>query len=207
MYLWSQEEVMFDMHCVIFAGGKSSRMGTDKALLPFGGCDTLLEYQYERMKKIFKNVSISVKSSKKVESVSKEHVSYNVIEDAKGSGVFAPTAGFVAMFKALDDEKFFVLSVDTPFISKVEIASLIDADCEDIDATIAKTKTGMHPMCGVYHRSLEESFQHMLKEDNHRLGKLLKVSKTKYVTFEDDRAFSNLNHPHEYDRALLLYKK
>ncbi len=30
-----------DIPLVIFAGGKSSRMGKDKALLPFGGYSTL----------------------------------------------------------------------------------------------------------------------------------------------------------------------
>jgi len=40
--------VKFDT-AIIFAGGKSSRMGRDKALLPFGGYDTLTEYQYRRL--------------------------------------------------------------------------------------------------------------------------------------------------------------
>ena len=52
---------MLDIPCVIFAGGKSSRMGEDKALLPFAEFNTLTEFQLTRLKKIFKTVYISCK--------------------------------------------------------------------------------------------------------------------------------------------------
>ncbi len=187
---------MLDMHCVIFAGGKSSRMGQDKALLPFGGYDTLIEYQHERMEKIFKKVSISCKGTNKIE------FTCNIIEDPKESKVFAPTAGFVALFNTLNDERVFVISVDTPFITKDEIIQLLHADNPALDATIAKTAMGAHPMCGIYHRTLHPHFKTMLQEENHRLGRLLKESRTCYVSFENDEAFTNLNHLHEYQEAL-----
>jgi len=43
----------FDIPCVILCGGKSSRMGEDKALLPFGEYSTLVQYQYERLQSVF----------------------------------------------------------------------------------------------------------------------------------------------------------
>jgi len=49
---------------IIFAGGKSSRMGRDKALLPFGGYQSLAQYQYNKLKTIFKDVYISTKKNK-----------------------------------------------------------------------------------------------------------------------------------------------
>jgi len=189
---------MIDMHCVIFAGGKSSRMGEDKALLPFGGYSSLAEFQYERMKKIFLHVSISTKSAEKFSFTCK------AIEDPKDISTFAPTAGFVAMFNTLHVKKVFVLSVDTPFVDEKIINALIDADNDSLDTVIAKTAQGTHPMCGIYHSSLHVKFQEMLKNDNHRLGKLLSESKTEYVYFEDEAPFANLNHPHEYQKALLL---
>jgi len=187
---------MIDMHCVIFAGGKSSRMGEDKALLPFGGYSSLAEFQYERMKKIFLHVSISAKN------IDKFSFTCKAIEDPKNITTFAPTAGFVAMFNTLHVKKVFVLSVDSPFINEGTIKALIDADNDSLDAVIAKTDQGTHPMCGIYHSSLHVRFQEMLKNDNHRLGKLLSESNTKYVYFEDEAPFANLNHPHEYQEAL-----
>ncbi|MDX1296131.1 MAG: NTP transferase domain-containing protein, partial [Sulfurimonadaceae bacterium] len=109
--------------------------------------------------------------------------------------------GFVSVFNHLEDERFFVLSVDAPFVEVEQIEALIAADGDDIDAVIARTESGSHPMCGIYHRSLAPEFEAMLREDNHRLGQLLKQHETRYVTFDDEIPFANLNHPHEYQEA------
>ena len=189
---------MLNIPCVIFAGGKSSRMGEDKSLLPFSSFDTLTEYQLSRLNKIFKTVYISTKERSKFD------FDAAFIEDIKTDDIFAPTAGFVAIFEQIKDEKFFALSVDSPFVSETEINRLLEADSDELDAVIAKTDFGSHPMCGIYHRSLQAAFSDMLKNDNHKLGFLLKNSKTKYVHFEDEKPFLNLNHPHEYQEALKL---
>ena len=189
---------MLDIPCVIFAGGKSSRMGEDKSLLPFSPFDTLAEYQLSRLNKIFTTVYISTKERSKFD------FDATFIEDVKTDNIFAPTAGFIAIFETIKDDKFFALSVDSPFVSEAEINKILEADSDELDATIAKTDFGIHPMCGVYHRSLLTAFEDMLKHDNHKLGFLLKNSKTKYIHFEDDKPFLNLNHPHEYQEALKL---
>jgi len=184
----------FDLNCVIFAGGKSSRMGQDKSLLPFGDCNTLAEYQYRRLSKLFANVYISTKEKK-------FDFEAELIIDAASEAVFAPTAGFAAMFRQLRDERVFVLSVDTPFVGEEEIAAILEKDSDDLDAVVAQTASGSHPMCGIYHRTLLPSFKKMLKEENHRLAQLLKSSKTAYVAFDREAPFTNLNHPHEYEAA------
>ena len=189
---------MFKIPCVIFAGGKSSRMGEDKALLPFGGFDTLTEFQLTRLKKIFKTVYISCKSKEKF------HFSASYIEDVKTENLYAPTAGFLAIFETLQTKSFFALSVDAPFVDAKTIKTLIDADTPDLDACIAKTDFGVQPMCGVYHSSLHLSFTQMVKQNNHKLGFLLKNSHTKYIHFKDETPFLNLNNQQEYKEALTL---
>ena len=189
---------MFNIPCVIFAGGRSSRMGKDKSLLPFADFDTLTQFQLSRLSKLFKTVYISCKDSNKFD------FSANFIEDVKTDSVYAPTAGFVAIFKELQDESFFALSVDSPFVSEKEIKELIKQDTKESDATIAKTKFAMQPMCGIYHRSLESKFLDMLESNNHKLGHLLNSSNTTFVNFDNEKPFLNLNHPHEYEKALAL---
>lgn len=44
----------------------------------------------------------------------------------------------------------------------------------------------------------------MLQNDNHKLGLLLKNANTSFVDFNDESAFLNLNHPHEYEEALRI---
>lgn len=191
---------MFDLSCVLFAGGKSSRMGEDKSLLPFGGCETLAEFQYSRLKKLFPQVYLCAKTD------SKFAFDANIILDPEGAD-FAPTAGFVGAFNALNDDRIMVLSVDTPFVGEEVFRTLIDADSDDLDAVIAKTASGTHPMCGIYHRSLMREMERMLREGDHRLGKLLAASDTRYVLFEDEEPFANLNHPHEYREAYERYAR
>ncbi len=188
---------MIDTPCIIFAGGKSSRMGTDKALLPFGGYPTLIQFQYERLKKIFRHLYISCKSAENFD------IEAEFIEDIKTEAIYAPTTGFIAVFETLHAEQIFVLSVDTPFIGEDEIREILKHKEEGYDAVIAKTPQGIHPMCGLYSRSLHKSFKEMLQSGEHRLGKLLKNSHTLYIEFNDEDPFLNLNHPHEYKAALL----
>ena len=189
---------MLQVPCVIFAGGKSSRMGEDKALLPFAGFNTLTEFQLTRLKKIFKTVYISCKDKNIFDFDS------SFIEDIKTDSTYAPTLGFISVFNHIPDNRFFALSVDSPFIDEQVIQKILDEDTEYSEATIAKTDFGIHPMCGIYHRSLEPGFVSMNKNNNHKLGYLLKNSKTNYVYFEDEKPFLNLNHPHEYQEALKL---
>jgi len=183
------------MHCIIFAGGKSSRMGEDKSLLPFGGYPTLAQFQYTRLQALFSRVSISAKNREKF------GFDAEFIDDPEGAD-FAPTAGFVSAFRNIPDDRIMVLSVDTPFVDQRVFQALIDSDSPEADAVIAKTAGGVHPMCGIYHRSLLGEFERMLEEKDHRLGKLLGSSKTVYVEFPEEEPFANLNHPHEYQEAL-----
>jgi len=184
--------------CILFAGGKSSRMGTDKALLPFASFTTLTEFQYTRLKKIFQNVYISCKNSDKFDFEA------DFIEDSVQADIFAPTAGFLAAFRELQTENIFVLSVDTPFVDAAIIKKIFEAKSTDFDAVVAQTQEGIQPMCGLYHSSLVSEFQNMQQNNNHKLGMLLKNVKTKYVFFEESEAFFNLNHPDEYKKALTL---
>jgi len=189
---------MINIPCIIFAGGKSSRMGEDKALLPFSSSPTLTQFQLSRLSKIFKNVYISCKKS------SKFNFSANFIEDIQSKDIFAPTTGFIAIFQKLQAQRVFVISVDTPFISTNEIHKIIELDSNTNDATIAKTSTGIQPMCGIYHRSMESKFSLMLQENRHKLGQVLKNSKTNYVFFDDAKPFLNINNPSQYTQALTL---
>ena len=186
---------MVDLACVIFTGGKSSRMGEDKACLNFTKNQTLLEYQYKRLKQIFKIVYISCKQHNP--SIFKTQNIFDIDDD-----IYAPTVGFVSVFESLHVEHFFAISVDTPFISQQQIQTLINQDEINIDATIAKDNHKIHPLCGIYHKTLYPHFKQMLQNNNHKLQNLLKTSNTKYVTFKNNKSFLNINNKSQYKQAL-----
>ena len=54
---------MSEIPCVILAGGRSARMGADKCFLDFKA-KSLIEWQFEKMSKLFASVFISCKADK-----------------------------------------------------------------------------------------------------------------------------------------------
>jgi len=182
----------YDIPAVLFAGGKSSRMGKDKTLLPFANCTTLSEFQYSRLNKYFKEVYLLAKEDKFDFTVP-------VITDNYPQS--SPLVGLVSMFESLNADKFFVLSVDAPFVNEKVIASLL-AYNKKYDAVIAKGPNGIEPLCGLYRRSILPLAKKNLEVGDHRLNNLLKEADTQFIVFEDASVFTNLNHPHEYEDAL-----
>jgi len=181
-------------YAIIFAGGKSSRMGKDKALLPFGKHSSLTAYQYEKLKKVFHTVFISAKEDK-------FDFECQVISDIYK--VSSPLVGILSIFEtheALD--AIFILSVDVPFVEEAVIHTIMQETNHTFDAIVAKTSHGLQPLCGLYRRSILKHAHIQFKENNHKLQDLLALVKTKIITFEDDSSFTNLNHPKEYEDAL-----
>jgi len=186
---------MLHDNAVIIAGGKSSRMGKDKALLPFGNFDSLAQFQHSRLKKLFNQVYISTKENKfdfEVELI------YDRYDDS------SPLVALLSIFETLGVESVFVLSVDAPFVSEEVIAYLLKEDKKEIDVIIAKSPSGEQPLCGLYKKSILSAVQAQYKKGNHKLGDLLNLVNTKRLAFEADAPFANLNHPEEYESALKI---
>ena len=179
------------------AGGKSSRMQKDKALLPFGGFDSLAEYQYQRLKPYFDNIYISSKNNK-------FNFSTDIIEDCYESS--SPLVALVSVFETLKDKEVFVLSVDAPFVSVETIEKLYQKGHQDTDADIivAESPTGREPLCAIYRNSTLKVAKRLLNNNQHRLQGLLNEVKIRKVKIEKTREFMNLNYLTEYEEAKSL---
>ena len=178
---------------IIFAGGKSSRMGEDKALLPFGAYPTLTQYQYTKLSHYFQNVYISSKTDKfDFECV--------VIEDTQKE--YSPLIAILSIFETLEVDEVFILSVDAPFINEEVIETIFKSRNDKSDIVVAKSPSGIQPLCGCYKKSMVPLAYAQLAKENHKLLDLLALANTQFVIFEDDEPFTNLNHPQEYQKAL-----
>lgn len=179
--------------CVIFAGGKSSRMGMDKSLLPFGEFSSLAEYQYNRLSKLFNIVYISAKSNK-------FNFDVTIIEDCYIDS--SPLVGLVSIFETIDIDEVFILSVDAPFVDCTIIRKLYTHALSSKDVTIALSPNGVEPLCGIYRRTILPKAKEFLDKNNHRLQALLKEVDTQKVVFFQKDAFVNLNYLDEYQKAI-----
>ena len=182
---------------VIFAGGKSSRMGEDKALLPFANYPTLTEFQQDKLNTLFDEVYISAKENK-------FDFDCRVIQD--NYRVNSPLVGLISIFESLEAEEVFILSVDAPFVDKETIETLLERHESRCDAIVAQSPSGVQPLCGLYKRSILPLAYAQLEKENHRLGDLLHLAHTLFVAFDEDAPFTNLNRPEEYQQALKRFE-
>jgi molybdopterin-guanine dinucleotide biosynthesis protein A len=179
---------------IIFAGGKSSRMGRDKSLLPFGKHNTLCEYQYQRLSDIFESVHISTKEAK---FDFEAPLIYDLYPES------SPLVGLISIFETIESDECFILSVDAPFVDEQVIKRLYKQSEESLaDAIIAQSPGGNQPLCGIYRRSILPYAKEFIAQENHKLNALLRRADTTFVRFGDETPFDNLNHPHEYEKAL-----
>ena len=178
---------------VIIAGGKSSRMQTDKALLAFGSYSSLAEYQYKRLNYLFSTVYISSKENKFDFEV-------NIIKDV--NKVSSPLVALVSIFETLRDDEVFVLSVDAPFVDETIIEKLYEAKNELSDVIVIESKNGLEPLCAIYRRSFLSKAKMALKNNQHRLQSLFNALEVKKVFIEEEKYFMNLNYPDEYEEAI-----
>ncbi len=185
----------YDIDCVILAGGKSSRMGRDKALITFGET-SLSEFQYKRAEKLFKRVFISAKWEK-------FDFDPPLIKDAHAT--FSPLGAIVGVLERLEDA--FFIPVDTPFLTKKEIAKIYSAyeEFPEFNAYIAQTSR-LHPLVGIYKKNSLPLLREALKNNRHRMHEVIDKLNVLTVKFEDENPFFNINRPEHYEKAVKIAK-
>jgi molybdopterin-guanine dinucleotide biosynthesis protein A len=184
----------FDIPCVILCGGKSSRMGEDKALLPFSNYNSLAQYQYERLKPHFKEIYLSSKTNKFDFDA---NIIYDNIDNES-----SPLIALKSILETISLTKAFIITVDTPFVKISSIEQLIiNSDISDI--TIATTSKE-HNLCGIYHKSCLSFIDKMISNNNHKIGYLINNIKNVKIEFLDENEFLNLNKFEDYKKAISI---
>jgi len=185
---------MIPLPCVIIAGGKSSRMGSDKALLPFGGFETLTQYQIHRLTPLFQSLHVSTRTKDKFDFEA------SFIEDITTYEAQSPLVALLSIFQKFDTPVC-VLSVDTPFVTAAVFQKLYDALDDQTDALIAKSPACSHQLCAIYRPRIKDKITPMLEHNEHKIRTLLEQMSTKYIHFESDEPFLNLNFLDDYEKA------
>ena len=181
--------------CVILGGGKSSRMGKDKTLLPFGEFPTLTHYQFDKFSKVFDEVFISSK-------VQKFEPSLPLIKDVFDN--YSPMGALYSVLSNFNNKKIFIIPADMPFLKLETIEKLYD---EKSQISVAKDDKFTHSLCGFYSSNLADKALEFYKSDMHKISNLFDVAKFNSVKFEDSEQFFNVNYPDEYEKSKEIYKK
>ena len=185
---------MAEIEAVILAGGRSRRMGRDKALLPFGGYSTLAEYQYRRVLSHFERVSLSAKEWK---------FPFEAPWIRDEGAEHSPMIALASILGSVGSEWVFVLGVDMPFVGEGVISRLREEMdlCGEKEIIVSESPRGIEPLCGIYRRRILPRVEEELAWGRHRIQGLFGPGRVQRVRFDDASLFENLNHPHEYERA------
>ena len=175
---------------VILAGGKSSRMGSCKAELPWGG-KTLVEHQVNK-------ISALGISDIMVSGYSRPVTGTRFVPDIypeKG-----PLGGIHACLCAANKAACFVISVDAPLFSPDEMKLLIKAHLAgDSPITVAEYLGTLEPLIGVYDSSLSDAAEEILQGANTSVKHLLDQIGFAVCEFSDENSVRNCNTPDEYN--------
>ena len=149
---------------LVLAGGRSSRMGRDKALLRVGG-ETLAQRQTRLLQRLgIREVFLSrpaVEAAPPDDTPPDAAIDVTIVRDAApGQG---PLAGIVAGLERAEDRALLVLAVDMPGVTEDFLEGLLAA--ADLDAGVgAAPRVGdrWEPLCALYPPGvLDEARRHL----------------------------------------------
>ncbi|WP_297088559.1 molybdenum cofactor guanylyltransferase [uncultured Draconibacterium sp.] len=177
---------------IILAGGKSKRMGTDKALLGFGG-KTLLERAINLCKSFSSELLISSNHQ------SHSNFGYHVVADeVKNCG---PMGGIYSCLKQSETDWNLVLSVDAAFVDSDFLTFLI-SQTGNFDAVVPTSASGAEPLIALYHKSSLPILENMLQCGDYKMHNFINKLNTNWVDAtaqlkRNKKLFTNLNRPED----------
>lgn len=182
----------------ILAGGKSTRMGTDKAFIEFEG-RTLLARALDLARSVTPSVRIAAAGEKfapfapLVEDIFRER---------------GPLGGIHAALRASKTELNFMLAVDMPFVSALFLQYLISEARTAAAATVIvpRSEGRRQPLCAVYRPQFADLAEQALLAGHNRIDSLFDVVETRVIEEEElvragfsSLIFRNLNTPEQLE--------
>jgi len=185
----------------IQAGGRSSRMGTDKAWLRLGEL-TLIERIIKAMEPAVSSLAIVANDAEKYSRLGLTVFA----DDYPGIG---PLSGIYTALRNCATEYALVVACDLPFVTG-ELFSFLIASSEDYQAVVPLDRDGqLEPLCAVYARSCLSVARELIERGERRPRALFERVRTRFLDFQllahmpnADDFFVNLNTPEDYRRAL-----
>lgn len=186
-----------DCAFLILAGGKSRRMGKEKAGLSIGK-ETFLEHMIQKGLRLgFPEILISGEPDCPLRKDLKEKVRYipDVLTDR------GPLGGLYACFLAAKSPAAFVISVDVPLLSEDTVRSLVSShETESRTTTLLIHDGREEPLIGVYSTRNAAQLGELIAERPLSVFKYLHRTGWRTVELaEPAETISNINTPEEYE--------
>ena len=189
----------------ILCGGKSRRMGRDKAELMWQG-SSLLDRVVREMENSGRELLISAANDaqRKMEWDMPDCTHVRIVPDVKQD--CGPLGGIFSVLKAAHSDAVFFCAVDMPFVTEETAAYLEQFLSSDCDGVVLADGERVHPLCGIYRKSVLPLIEAQLNSGDYRVGRLLDSCRIRQVQLRlstlSSRTLWNLNTPEDYARAV-----
>jgi molybdopterin-guanine dinucleotide biosynthesis protein A len=194
---------------IIIAGGKSTRMGFDKAFMRIGN-SYCIELLIRKLKKNFNEIIIVTENSKKHDFMNDaitDFMNVTITSDIiKNAG---PLGGLHAGLKASSSMHNYLVACDMPVISDELIVHMKDLLFLKPDIIACENNGFIEPFHAVYMKPLISKIEREVKTGNYSLYNLMLKSNTEIIPFDKLKKickslslFTNLNTRQELNRFI-----
>jgi molybdopterin-guanine dinucleotide biosynthesis protein A len=188
---------------IVLCGGKSTRMGSSKALLPFGS-ETMLQRVVRLLGGVVSPIVVVAAVDQELPALPRDVIIVRDEREARG-----PLEGLRVGLKALppDVDRAYVTSCDVPLLVPDFVRQILDL-ARGYDVAVMEIDGFTHPLSAVYRRATLPHVEALLAQDRLRPVFLFEAVKTRRVRPEDMtadpelRTLRNLNTRDDYERAL-----
>ncbi len=189
---------MNDISVLILAGGKSSRMGTDKALLKVQG-QFLLSRIYKVAQTVSNQVFVVTSNPNKYQFILPRNTQF-ILETYPYQG---PLMAFHYAMSFIQTKWVLLFACDLIYLGVEEVnlwleqLSFVYDNQEQIVAFLPNNEKGWECLCGFYHCSCYLSLEESVKNGNRSFQNWLKYQKVKTLKVRNSQVLFNCNKPED----------
>lgn len=191
---------------IVLCGGKSSRMGTSKAMLPFGP-ETMLQRVVRLMLEAVPSLVVVAAQGQELPPLPE---TVRIVRDHReGRG---PLEGLLAGISGLapDVSAAYATSCDVPLLNPQFVRRVLEL-LADHDIAVPRTEGFHHPLAAAYRPSVLPHIEALLADNRMRPVFLFERVRTREITAGELQdigleSLRNLNTPEDYQAALAAFE-
>ncbi|MBI3353729.1 MAG: molybdenum cofactor guanylyltransferase [Nitrospirae bacterium] len=190
---------------IILTGGKSSRMGRNKAFLRLNG-EVIIERTVRLFNDLFDEVILVTNSPDEY-----KYLNTRIVSDMYPQG-----GSLIGIYSGLyhsSSQYSFVAACDMPFLKKGFIEYIIKQK-DNYDIVIPFSKDGQEPLHAVYSRTCLKPMEGQIKRGNLKIIDIIpglkarRIERDEIIPFDPEfTSFINVNTPSELERAEKMARK
>jgi len=171
------------MTSIILAGGKSSRLGRNKALQTIGD-KSLIQWVIDRLVTLSTEIVVVMAHGEAIPCSSTTGI--RTVADVYPSK--SPLVGIYSGLIASASPRAIVVGCDMPFLN-ASLLKYMAQTCSSFDIVVPQIEDKLEPLCAVYSKTCVVPIRWLLEQNELMISKLFTLVKVKYVKKDDINRF------------------